>query len=233
MKAKKFLLGTFFASIATVGVAALALSTKVESERIRATNGYSCGSLKFGFKDSDCTAVTYDYSTSQNIASVTSIYTTDASSKISSLESTNLYGDTSYSYSGSHSSDYSKYSVRIGKSKGLGTLTINFSESKLIGATVYALPYVGKGGTSPNQYDVPELVVMVVNGQEVDLSEAQGPSQKNEANASIETFVPYQFTFEATNKLTLTAKNAKVTVDGKERSASRYYVADIAFRFAD
>lgn len=222
--------GLFGGLVAVSGIAVVVavLATKLPSnfnfEHVRA-DGYSCASIKFGMKDSNCTAVTYD--PTSPTTNLNGCYSTDVASQINTITASYVYEGGDYTYAGDHSEDYERYAIRIGKSKTKGTATFTFKKN-IVGCVVYALPYVGKSGEA----DVNEPVTMVVNGQEVDLSEVQGPTSKNKASATIETYTPYTFSFAATDTLTLTSKIASTKIDGKTVSASRYYVANIALRFA-
>lgn len=170
---------------------------------------YSCGSVHFGMKDDDNSAMTYDCSTA---SSNFSGYYTANGITVSSISATNCYTGGAYTAS---NTDYSQYAVRIGKSKSIGTLTLTFA-SEIVGCTVYALQYAS------------DPVTVVVNGQETTL--AHNVSSVTKANAAVAIYDAYSFEFDATTTLTITSKQASKTVGGKSVSASRFYLADIALR---
>lgn len=171
-------------------------------------------------RDSDNTAMTYSVST--GISSLTTdyydingvslqSYTISKDSKDSPL----VYGDSTYT---SSDTQYSKYPIKLGKSKTKGTLTLTF-DSNIIGCVVYAVAF----NTDP--------VIMTCNGQEATLATSIG--DYTEANAIVQSFKPYRFNFNtATTTIELSAKNSTKSVNGKTVSACRFFVADIALRLS-
>lgn len=214
---------------AVLGTTALIAKPNM-TQFVRADNVYECASVHFGMNDNDYKAMTYDCSNGTvDLAG----YYTATEGLISSIECSTYEekGKTKNTvfHGGSYNGPvgYSQYAIRVGASKKIGTITLTLNSS-IIGCTVYALPYIGKSGDN----DIHEPVTMVVNGQEVDLSEVYGPTSKNKVAATAEIYEPYFFSFAATDTLIITAKQASKTIDGSSKSACRFYLADISFRVA-
>lgn len=222
MKAKKLLIAALFASVAAVAVGAFSIAQTSEIIQSKATIGYTCGSIKFGMKDSDSTAVVWDVGTGTTdlsgyyTATNNLIQSIECETYVSSGKTKNLvFGAGNYS----GPAGYSKYVIRVGASKKKGSFTITFSEN-IVGCTVYALSYKNKDN------NVVDKTTMLVNSQEALLQNSALASLK--ADAAAVTFDAYSFTFAATNTLTIGSKQD--TVDSI--SASRFFVANIAVRVA-
>ena len=159
------------------------------------SSGYSCASIHFGMDDGTRSALTYDCSTGATMANATVSGVTVESSTLTKV------------YCGDKNS--TEYAVRLGTSSAKGSLSITFSES-VVGCTVYALGY----GT--------DSAKVTVNGVSKELT-SNYTEMATKANASEVEYVPYSWTFDATNTL---------TIEGQNKTKCRFFVADIAIRVA-
>lgn len=193
-----------------MGAASLALSLTVVALAAANRNGgstafaqlgtpqpsYSCASIHFGMDDSTLEALTYDCSTTATMANATVSGVTVESSTLTKA------------YCGDKNS--AEYAIRLGTSSAKGSLSITFSES-VVGCTVYALGY----GTDSTK--------VTVNGVSKELT-SNYTEMATKANASEVEYVPYSWTFDATNTL---------TIEGQNKTKCRFFVADIAIRVAN
>lgn len=170
---------------------------------------YSCASIHFGMKDSDLTAMTYDCST--KIADLSGLYSADGVEVIDSSAENAYHGG---SYTASDQS-YDRYAIRIGASKKIGSIHLEL-DKQVIGAALYCLAYSS------------DPVTIVCNG--VEIPTPKGMDSLTKANAIAVSYEAAFVPFEATSEIEITAKQASKSVGGKNVSACRFYLADIALR---
>ena len=199
-------------SITAAAIAAISLTSLPERQQFTfaaSYQSYSCASIHFGMNDDTYAAMTYDCSTATtNLANYHSIDNVS----IKSITCSNVYAGGTYT---AQDTSYSQYAIRVGKSKGIGSITITFDQ-QIVGCTIYALQYAS------------DPVIVSVNGQETALENAAASVTK--ANAAALRYDAYSFTFDATDTLIVKSKQASKTVSGKSVSASRFYLANIALR---
>lgn len=151
-------------------------SASLKDSLTKATSGaYSCGSIKFGYKDGEQTAL--DYSISAKIDGdmvKDSTYSTDIAGVTVSGDAT-VYGRAD-----------TKVPIKFGNSGGAGTLTITFSSNTVIGCTVYALGY-----NKDNSF--------------IKVNEAEAQEVSNSVSSSDNyDFDPYFFELTETNTIKIT-----------------------------